>query len=122
MEFCGFCLITENVPRLVEFYTVIFGTEASGDAVHADLCCGGMHLAIFARDGMEQMAPGSMRNAGYGCGIMSFRVDDVDAEYARLKTLDVEFVKLPTTHPWGSRSLWFRDPDGNIINFLCQVS
>ena len=43
----------------------------------------------------------------------------VDAEYERLKALGVEFVKLPKTHPWGSRSFWFRDLDGNIVDFVC---
>jgi catechol 2,3-dioxygenase-like lactoylglutathione lyase family enzyme len=27
------------------------------------------------------------------------------------------WVKPPTTQPWGTRSLYFRDPDGNLIDF-----
>jgi catechol 2,3-dioxygenase-like lactoylglutathione lyase family enzyme len=51
-----------------------------------------------------------------------FEVEDVDAEYERLKALDVEFVMLPTTHPWGARSFWFRDPDGNIVDFFANLA
>jgi catechol 2,3-dioxygenase-like lactoylglutathione lyase family enzyme len=67
---------------------------------------------------MEDMAPGSMSGAGYGSFTIGFEVPDVDAAYERLKTLEVVFVKLPESYPWGTRSVWFRDPDGNIINFF----
>jgi hypothetical protein len=29
-----------------------------------------------------------------------------------------DFVNEPTTMPWGNRSLLFRDPDGNLVNFF----
>jgi hypothetical protein len=32
-----------------------------------------------------------------------------------------EFVNAPTTMPWGNRSLLFRDPDGNLVNFFTPV-
>ncbi len=47
-----------------------------------------------------------------------FRVDDVDKEFDRLKKIIKEFMTIPTTYPWGARSLQFRDPDGNIIDFV----
>jgi catechol 2,3-dioxygenase-like lactoylglutathione lyase family enzyme len=28
----------------------------------------------------------------------------------------------PTTMPWGNRSLLFRDPDGNLVNFFTPVT
>jgi len=31
-------------------------------------------------------------------------------------------VKPPTTQPWGNRSIYFRDPDGNLINFYSRVA
>ena len=49
--------------------------------------------------------------------ILSFDVDDVDEQYRRLLSMDVETINRPTTHPWGARSFHFRDPDGNVINF-----
>jgi catechol 2,3-dioxygenase-like lactoylglutathione lyase family enzyme len=69
-------------------------------------------------EGMEEMAPNSMDGAGYGSFTITFEVKDVDEEYERIKTLGVEFLKLPTTHPWGCRSFWFRDLDRNIVNFV----
>jgi catechol-2,3-dioxygenase len=34
--------------------------------------------------------------------------------------MDIKFLMLPTAHPWGSSSFWFRDPDGNIIDFYAK--
>jgi catechol 2,3-dioxygenase-like lactoylglutathione lyase family enzyme len=121
MKFVGICLITNNVPVLSNFYTKVLGVKAEGDDYHAELITEGANIAIFSVQGMESMAPLSMQGAGYGSITVMFEVKDVDAEYDRLKTLDVEFVKLPESHPWGSRSFWFRDPDGNIVDFFQSI-
>ena len=121
MKFVGICLITNDVPVLAGFYAKVLGLKAQGDDVHAELNTEGADISIFSAEGMESMAPLSMQGAGYGSFTIAFEVSDVDAEYERLKALDVEFVKLPATHPWGCRSLWFRDPDGNIIDFFTTL-
>ena len=118
MKFVGICLITDDVPVLTDFYAKVLGVKAEGDDVHAELTTEGTGISIFSTAGMENMAPMSMQGAGHGGFTMAFEVEDVDAEYVRLKDLGVEFVKLPETHPWGCRSFWFRDPDGNIVDFL----
>jgi catechol 2,3-dioxygenase-like lactoylglutathione lyase family enzyme len=121
MKFTGICLVTENVPALVQFYTQVLGSQAAGDDTHSEFLFDGVSIAIFTRQGMEEMAPGSMRGAGYGSVTIGFEVKDVDAEYERLKSLDVDFIKLPATYPWGARSFWFLDPDGNIVDFYSRV-
>ena len=122
MKFDGVCLITENVPALAEFYAKVLGVAAEGNEQHAELATDGAHLAIFTVNGMESMAPHSMQGAGYGSFTLGFEVQDVDAEYERIKTLGVEFIMLPKTHPWGARSFWFRDPDGNIVDFFVRLA
>ena len=122
VKFVGICLVTNNVPVLVDFYTKVLGVEAEGDDVHAVLSTEGAGIAIFSTEGMESMAPRSMQGAGRGCLTTMFEVEDVDAEYERLKALHVEFVMLPTTHPWGARSFWFRDHDGNIVDFFSNLA
>jgi catechol 2,3-dioxygenase-like lactoylglutathione lyase family enzyme len=118
MKFVGICLITNNVPVLADFYTKVLGVKAEGDDVHVDLNTEGANISIFSAEGMERMAPLSMQVAGFGSFTIGFEVKDVDAEYDRLKTFDIDFIMLPTTHPWGCRSFWFKDPDGNIIDFF----
>jgi predicted enzyme related to lactoylglutathione lyase len=121
MRFAGVCLITSRVRASAEFYEKVLGAKAEGDETHMSLSVGNTDLAIFSTEGMEGMAPGSTRGAGHGGVTIGFTVEDVDAEYERLKALGVEFLMLPTTHPWGWRSFFFRDPDGNIIVFNCPA-
>ena len=54
--------------------------------------------------------------------IIEFRVEDVDKEFERLKTRIVDFVQEPTLMPWGNKSLLFKDPDGNLVNFFTPAT
>jgi catechol 2,3-dioxygenase-like lactoylglutathione lyase family enzyme len=121
MRVNGISIVTEDVARLRDFYTAVLRTTAGGDDTFTALRTNGATLSLFVRAGMEAMAPGSMRGAGTGAFTLEVEVDDVDGEYERLAALDVTFVKPPTTQPWGRRSVWFRDPDGNIVNFYANV-
>jgi catechol 2,3-dioxygenase-like lactoylglutathione lyase family enzyme len=116
-KFTGVCLITRDVPRLGAFYRDLLEVEMQGDQVHAELFTEGAGLFIFSEDGMEQMAPRSMQGAGHGSFTIEFQVEDVDKEAGRLLRMGVPIVKQPTTYSWGRRAVWFRDPDGNIVNF-----
>jgi predicted enzyme related to lactoylglutathione lyase len=122
MKFVGVCLVTRNVPLLAQFYVHVLGAQAEGDETHVELRTAGAQLTIFSFEGMEQMAPGSMHGAGADNVTLGFEVQDVDAEYDRLRALAVEVVKPPASYPWGSRSVWFRDPDGNIVDFFARLA
>lgn len=54
--------------------------------------------------------------------ILEFSVANVDEEYARLHGLVKQWVKGPTTQPWGTRSIYFRDPDGNLVDFFTPAN
>ncbi len=54
--------------------------------------------------------------------IIEFLVDDVDGVHQNLADFVEDFVNEPTTMPWGNRSLLFRDPDGNLVNFFTPVT
>jgi catechol 2,3-dioxygenase-like lactoylglutathione lyase family enzyme len=119
--FTGLCLITQDVLKLSAFYRDLLEVEVQGDERHAELLTQGAGLAIFSAAGMEEMAPGSMQYAGQGGFTLMFEVEDVDREYERLLKMGIPIVKLPATYPWGSRSVWLRDPDGNIVDFYMRV-
>jgi len=122
MRFNGICLVTSDMPRLRGFYTNVLQVEAEGDDTFTMLSTQGAALSLFTEEGMESMAPGSMQDSGCGRYTLEFEVEDVDREYERLKKMDISFIKPPTTQTWGRRSAWFRDPEGNIINFFANVS
>ncbi len=121
MRFNGICIISQDVRRLRDFYRDVLQVEAEGENVFVALSTDGAVLSIFSAAGMEKMAPGSLEGAGCGSYTLEFEVEDVDSEYERLEAMDVPIVKRPTTQPWGRRSFWFRDPDGNIVNFYADV-
>ncbi|WP_127536926.1 VOC family protein [Paenibacillus illinoisensis] len=123
MNFASVRVITDDVDRLVEFYEEVLGITAERPApVFAELVLPSCTLAI----GHSQTAPlfgvGSAVAAYNRSVILEFRVHDVDAEYERLKPVVNDWVKEPTTMPWGNRAILFRDPDGNLINLFQPVS
>jgi len=121
MNFTGFCLLTSDVQKLLGFYQNILRVSGEGDQTHATVNVNGCSFAIFSLIGMEELAPGSMGGTGCGRFTLDFEVDDVDQEYQRLQQLNVAVIKPPRTHEWGRRSMWFWDPDGNIVNFYSRI-
>jgi catechol 2,3-dioxygenase-like lactoylglutathione lyase family enzyme/predicted ester cyclase len=107
---------------LRDFYRDVLETSPEGGDFFAVLPVAGAALTLFAEQGMEEMAPKSMLGAGKGGYTIEIEVEDVDREHQRLTVLGVPIVKPPTTQPWGRRSVWFRDPDGNLVNFYTSSS
>jgi catechol 2,3-dioxygenase-like lactoylglutathione lyase family enzyme len=112
------CLITNDVKRLVEFYEPILALKAKRTGEdYAEFRTSVGVLAIFSGVAQERYIPGSAEAANNKSVVLQFRVTDVDQEYRRLQNLVKTWVKPPTTQPWGTRSIYFRDPDGNLVDF-----
>jgi catechol 2,3-dioxygenase-like lactoylglutathione lyase family enzyme len=113
------CLITNDVQKLTTFYQRILGIppQKSGeDYVEFRTTAG--TLALFSAAAQEKYIPGSAIAGQNRSTILEFRVANVDGEYARLHDIVKSWVKGPTTQPWGTRSICFRDPDGNLVDFF----
>jgi catechol 2,3-dioxygenase-like lactoylglutathione lyase family enzyme len=112
------CVITDDVKRLVGFYESVLKRKAdwSGND-YAEIATGAGVVAIFSADAQEKYIPGSAKAATNHSVILEFQVADVDEEYRRLQGIVKDWVKPPTTQPWGTRSIYFRDPDGNLVDF-----
>jgi catechol 2,3-dioxygenase-like lactoylglutathione lyase family enzyme len=117
------CLITNDVKRLAAFYAQILKIEPHRvDTTYVDFRTGTSVLALFAAEAQEKYIPGSATPGQNHSAILEFKVRDVDQEYARLNGLVKQWVKGPTTQPWGTRSIYFRDPDGNLVDFFAPVA
>jgi uncharacterized glyoxalase superfamily protein PhnB len=116
------CLITNDVKRLVEFYepVLVLKAKRSGED-YAEFATSVGVLAIFSAKAQEKYIPGSSEAAKNKSVILEFSVADVDQEYRRLQNLVKTWVKPPTTQPWGTRSIYFRDPDGNLVDFYMRI-
>jgi len=116
MTFTDICIITNDVTLLAKFYMDILRVQCDIDSTHTFIVGPGLNIALYDKkaainDGYDFM------NAGRGYVYIGFDVDDVDAEYMRLKLLNVELLSEPTLWSWGAKSFRFNDPDGNMIVF-----
>jgi len=116
------CLISADVRRLVEFYEPVLTRKANWSGVdYAEFPTRAGVLAIFSAADQAKYIPGSAEPATNRSVILEFKVAHVDVEYRRLQPLVKTWVKLPNKQPWGTRSIYFRDPDGNLLGFCSPV-
>ena len=124
MNFVSVRIITSDVQRLVRFYGEITGMPVTMYTEDfAELATPACTLAIGSTRTLMLFGSDIARPADNRTAIIEFRVGDVDAEFARLaETIKGAIVQEPTTMPWGNRSLLFRDPDGNLVNYFAPVT
>jgi predicted enzyme related to lactoylglutathione lyase len=125
VQFVSVRVISSDVARLVEFYEEATGLEARWPAEQfAEFVGSSCTLAIGSAQTMALFSAGAAAPESNRTAIFEFLVEDVDGEYERLTSLAVvpEIVQKPTTMPWGNRSLLFRDPDGNLVNFFVPLT
>jgi predicted enzyme related to lactoylglutathione lyase len=123
MDFVSTRVITDDIKRLVGFYEEVTGLSPTWYTEDfAELVTPSCTLAIASKRTIELFGAGSARPADNHSAIIEFRVGDVDKEYRKLAKVVGAFVQEPTTQPWGNRSLLFRDPDGNLVNFFTPVT
>lgn len=123
MNLVSIRVITDDVARLVRFYERATGLRATwATEDFAELRSPSGTLAIGSTRTVPLFAPGSAHPADNRSVIVEFLVDDVDAVHRDLTEWVADFVKEPTTMPWGNRALLVRDPDGNLVNFFTPVT
>jgi len=123
MNLVSLRIITANIVTLVEFYEKATGVEAKWSTDDfAEIITSSFTLAIGSTRTLAFFGEGVAQPATNKSVIIEFLVENVDAEYERIKDLTDDIVQKPTTMPWGNRSLLFRDIDGNLINFFTPVS
>jgi predicted enzyme related to lactoylglutathione lyase len=116
-------IITADIKRLVQFFEDATGTIAKwATDDFAEVITESFTLAIGSTRTLAFFGDGVAEPASNKSIIIEFLVEDVDYNYEMIKELTSEIVQQPTTMPWGNRSLLFRDPDGNLINFFTPVS
>lgn len=123
MKVASLRIITADIKRLVSFLekaTALPARWATDD--FAEIVAGSFTLAIGSTKTLAFFGEGMAQAASNKSVIIEFLVSNVDEDYERIKALSPEIVQEPTTMPWGNRSLLFRDPDGNLINFFTPVS
>jgi predicted enzyme related to lactoylglutathione lyase len=122
MELVQGRIVTNDVEGLAAFYARLIGTPVALNEYYVEVPTGALSVGFskcrFTECGEDLPAwPESQRRDEI---MLDFMADDVDAEYERIASMGVAWVMLPTTMPWGNRSMIFRDPEGNLVNVFSR--
>lgn len=114
-------LFVTDMEKMVSFYRDVMGMDTDWDASpNAELSSGDMRLIMFGRNDFEDM---TSRTFSYPDGMngtveLAFDVpvfEDVDMEFKRVVEAGAKPVLSPVTEPWGQRTSYVADPEGNLI-------
>ena len=122
MKFASTRLVAADIKAMVGFYEGVTGQTAEWLApVFAEIVTPSATLAIGSAETVALFKEGSAEAGANRTAIIEFRVEDVDAEFARLKD-KVEVVHEPKMMPWGNRAAQFRDPEGTLVSLYTPVT
>ncbi len=122
MRLDGFGLFVEDMPKMIRFYRDVLGFEIQEgeDTSNVYLVKDGTLFLLYGRKDFEKM---TSRKYEYVKGLnghteIALYVDtyeEVDEEYARVISKGATSVLAPETEPWGQRTCYIADPEGNLI-------
>lgn len=115
-------LFTRDNRSIVDFYTGVFGFTTDWDGVqpNVEMKLDGMRILLFPRTEFERMVSRAFTYPDDVNGTMEISFDvptyaDVDREFQLAVSQGAMPVLEPTTEPWGQRTCYVADPDGNLI-------
>ncbi len=115
-------LFTRDNKAIVDFYTRAFGFTTDWDGIqpNVEMWLGDIRLILFPRDAFAQMVSRKFEYTDGENGTVELALDvptfaDVDREYRTAIECGAKSVLEPTTEPWGQRTCYVADPDGNLI-------
>jgi catechol 2,3-dioxygenase-like lactoylglutathione lyase family enzyme len=116
-------MVTDEVHRLAAFYADLTESRVALNDYYVEIPAGsasvGFSKRCFTEYDIGCQCPAVARPPAWE-SILDVLVTDLDAEYARLSALGVEWVTSPTTQPWGNRCAILRDPDGHLVNLFTR--
>jgi uncharacterized glyoxalase superfamily protein PhnB len=122
MKFASTRLVARDIKNLVGFYEKVMNKKAEWLVpTFAEIVTPAATLAINTAETVTLFKEGSAEPGANRTAILEFQVDDVDAEFARLKG-EVQVVLEPKTMPWGNRAAQFRDPEGSLVSMYTPVT
>jgi lactoylglutathione lyase len=115
-------LFVRDMPAMVAFYRDVLGLEVDWDvgSPYAEFKHEGIRFSMYARGelpGLLGQAPAYPDgiNGTFELAIDYPHFEDVDREWERIVQAGGRPVLAPRNEPWGMRSSYVADPDGNLI-------
>ena len=122
MRLDGFGLFVDDMPAMVRFYRDVLGFEIKEgeDAVNVYLIKDGTLFMLYERKNFEKMTSRKYEyikgfNGHFEIALYVDTFEEVDLEYRKAVDKGARPVLEPTTEPWGQRTCYIADPEGNLI-------
>ena len=122
MRLDGFGLFVEDMGKMIRFYRDVLGFEIkeAEDTSNVYLVKDGTLFLLYGRRDFEKM---TSRKYAYVKGLNGHSeialyvdtFDEVDAAFRDAVGKGAEPVLEPETEPWGQRTCYIADPEGNLI-------
>ena len=122
MKLDGFGLLVNDMGKMIRFYRDVLGFEIKEDENTSNvyLIKDGTLFLLYGRKDFEKM---TSRKYEYNKGInghfeIALYVDtfeEVDKEFNTAISKGATPIMEPTTEPWGQRTCYIADPEGNLI-------
>ena len=122
MRLDGFGIFVEDMGKMIRFYRDVLGFEIkeAEDTSNVYLIKDGTLFLFYGRKDFETM---TSRKYDYVKGLnghfeLALYVDtfeQVDKAFADVTAKGAQPVLEPTTEPWGQRTCYIADPEGNLI-------
>ena len=122
MRLDGFGLLVKDMGAMIRFYRDVLGFEIkeAEDAGNVYLVKDGTLFLLYGRKDFEKMThrryeylPGVNGHFEIALYVDTFR--EVDEAFAKAVAQGAAPILEPTTEPWGQRTCYIADPEGNLI-------
>ena len=119
MRLDGFGLFVEDMGKMIRFYRDVLGFEIKEDENTSNvyLLKDGTLFLLYGRKDFEKMKYEYLKgvNGHFELALYVDTYEEVDKEYERVIGMGAESILEPTTEPWGQRTCYIADPEGNLI-------
>ena len=122
MRLDGFGLLVSDMPKMIRFYRDVLGFEIkeAEDTKNIYLMKDGTLFLLYGRNDFEAMTNHRYEyikglNGHFEIALYVDTFDEVDAAFRHAVNHGGVPVMEPTTEPWGQRTCYIADPEGNLI-------
>ena len=122
MKLDGFGIFVKDMPTMVQFYRDVLGFEIKEEenTTNVYLVKDETLFLLYRRTDFEKMTGSKFgyandTNGHYEIALSVENYDAVDKTYDLVIKNGATSVMKPNTEPWGQRTCYISDPEGNII-------